>query len=306
MEEYKDCWQGRNDGQEALSQRLFQVVNFEAKDEMDFVIHGFAVDEGVRRNKGRVGAAEAPNYIRRALANFPVVQSGFNLHDFGNIYCRDADLELAQASLAKAVCQALEVGAKSVVLGGGHEVTWGHYQGIRMAHPEKTIGVINFDAHFDNRTPEKEGYGTSGTGFWQIAKQDALQSLHIGIQRNSNTLSLFDSAHQLGMKYILAEEIDLINLPDIKTQIQEFSHSVDLLYLTICMDVFNASIAPGVSALAYNGIMSDSVFLRLLRTVLDCPNLVALDVAEVNPQLDIQDRTSRLAASLVNEWFMSL
>lgn len=72
------------------------------------------------------------------------------------------------------------------------------------------------------------------------------------------------------------------------------------------MDVFNASIAPGVSAQAYNGILSDSVFLRLLRTVLDSPNLVAFDVAEVNPQLDIQDRTSRLAASLVNEWFMSL
>ena len=79
---------------------------------------------------------------------------------------------------------------------------------------------------------------------------------------------------------------------------------VDVVYVTICMDVFNASIAPGVSALAYNGIFADATFMTFFRHILKQPKLVALDVAEVNPEFDIQNRAARLAASLVNEWFM--
>jgi formiminoglutamase len=63
------------------------------------------------------------------------------------------------------------------------------------------------------------------------------------------------------MKYILADEIFFENLPKIYQKIDELISSVDYLYLTICMDVFNAAIAPGVSATAYNGIFADATFL---------------------------------------------
>ncbi|HAV02715.1 MAG TPA: formimidoylglutamase, partial [Chryseobacterium sp.] len=57
-------WTGRYDGDDVLHHRLFQrvITGADYKDlkSNDFVLHGFAVDEGVRRNKGRVGAAEAP------------------------------------------------------------------------------------------------------------------------------------------------------------------------------------------------------------------------------------------------------
>ncbi len=64
------------------------------------------------------------------------------------------------------------------------------------------------------------------------------------------------------------------------------------------------SIAPGVSAAASNGIFADTTFLHFYRHILKSEKLVALDVAEVNPDFDIAERTARLAASLVNEWFM--
>jgi formiminoglutamase len=51
------------------------------------------------------------------------------------------------------------------------------------------------------------------------------------------------------------------------------------------MDVFNASIAPGVSASAYNGIFADATFMHFYRHILKSEKLVALDVAEVNPSL---------------------
>ena len=301
-------WQGRFDGEDPLYHRIFQRVSLENNysniSPNDFVLHGFAVDEGVRRNKGNVGAKDAPDIIRKNMSNFPVVNHEFSLKDFGNIYCSDGNLERTQLDLADKVGEVLKNGAKSIVLGGGHEVTYAHYSGIRKAFPDKKIGVINIDAHFDNREPQESVGPSSGTGFWQIAQEGEINSLHIGIQRNSNTLKLFDTAHQYGMKYILAEELFFENLPAVYQKIDEVTASCHVLYLTICMDVFNASIAPGVSAAAYNGIFADSAFMHYFKHILKSEKLLAFDIAEVNPALDQNEQTARLAASLANEWFL--
>ncbi len=301
-------WQGRLDGEELLHHRIFQRVrqetDYDAVSKGDFVLHGFAVDEGVQRNKGREGAKDAPDIIRKNMSNFPVILPDFSLLDFGNMSCEGGNLEQAQADLAKKVSKVLLKGARSLVLGGGHEVMYGHYLGLKTAFPEQKVGIINIDAHFDNRMPEQGIGASSGTGFWQVAQEGDIHSLHIGIQRNSNTLKLFDTAHQYGMKYILADELFFENLPSVYQRINDLFDSVDVVYLTICMDVFNASIAPGVSAAAYNGIFTDAAFMHFYRHILKQEKLVALDVAEVNPVYDIQDRTARLAASLVNEWLM--
>lgn len=300
-------WQGRFDGDDPLYHRIFQRVSLETDytsiSPKDFVLHGFAVDEGVRRNKGRVGAKDAPDVIRKNMSNFPVISPEFSLKDFGNITCGNGNLEHSQQQLAEKVAVVLKKDAKSVVLGGGHEVTFAHYSGIRKAFPDKRIGIINIDAHFDNREIDPNIGASSGTGFYQIAQEGEIHSLHIGIQKNSNTLKLFDTAHQFRMKYILADELFFENLPNIYQKIDEFLAGVDVLYLTICMDVFNAAIAPGVSATAYNGIMADSAFMHYFKHILKNEKLIAMDIAEVNPSLDIAERTARLAASLANEWF---
>ncbi|MGA9211452.1 formimidoylglutamase [Kaistella sp.] len=301
-------WTGRFDGEEALYHRIFQRVslenNYDNISENDFVLHGFAVDEGVKRNKGRVGAKDAPDIIRKNISNFPVVNPDFNLKDFGNISCNDEDLEKTQNELANKVAEVLKRKGKSIVFGGGHEVMFAHYSGIKKAFPNQKIGIINIDAHFDNREIDPNIGASSGTGFWQIAQEEQIHSLHIGIQKNSNTLKLFDTAHQYAMKYILADELFFENLPNIYQKIDIFLEEIDVLYLTICMDVFNASIAPGVSALAYNGIFADPTFMHFFKHVLSFEKLIAMDVAEVNPLYDNNEITARLAASLINEWFI--
>ena len=167
-------WQGRFDGDDPLSHRIFQRVflenNYSNISPNDFVLHGFAVDEGVKRNKGRVGAKDAPDIIRKNMSNFPVVNPEFSLKDFGNINCDDGNLDKSQNELAEKVTEVLKRGGKSFVLGGGHEVTFAHYSGIRKAFPQSKIGIINIDAHFDNREPEVGIGASSGTGFWQIAQ----------------------------------------------------------------------------------------------------------------------------------------
>lgn len=298
-------WTGRFDGEERLHHRIFQRVSLEKTVlPNDFVLHGFAVDEGVHRNKGRVGAKNAPDVIRKNMANFPVTNADFSLKDFGNIYCNGSNLEEAQQNLANSVTKVLVEGGRSVVLGGGHEITFGHYSGIKNAFPGKRVGIINIDAHFDNREPENGVGASSGTGFWQIAQEGEMHSLHIGIQRNSNTLKLFETARSYNIKYLLAEELFYDNLNNIYQTIDNIFNSVDVVYLTVCMDVFNVSVAPGVSAAAYNGIFADHTFTRFFRHIIKNKKLLAMDVAEVNPAYDIGDRTARLAASLINEWFM--
>ncbi|MBS1571553.1 MAG: formimidoylglutamase [Bacteroidetes bacterium] len=304
----QNIWNGRFDGESEEYLRIFQKVDF-PKDyqnilSTDFALHGFAVDEGVKRNKGRVGAKNAPDIIRKNMSNFPIQRENFRLLDFGNIYCEDEHLENSQNKLAENIEKVLLKNAKSLVLGGGHEVTFAHYSGIRKAFPNAKIGIINFDAHFDNREPDPKIGPSSGTGFWQIAQEGNFQSLHIGIQKNSNTKKLFQTAEQFGMEYIMSDALFHENIPQLLDKIDDFISKVDVVYLTICMDVFNAAIAPGVSAAAYNGIFADITFLSLYRHILKHKKMMALDVAEVNPEFDIQERTARLAASLANEWLM--
>ena len=65
-------WQGRQDGEGEQHLRIHQVVN--TSPQASFALIGFSSDEGVKRNKGRLGAADAPDMIRAQLANLPVHQ----------------------------------------------------------------------------------------------------------------------------------------------------------------------------------------------------------------------------------------
>ncbi|MHB1222316.1 MAG: arginase family protein, partial [Gammaproteobacteria bacterium] len=100
-----------------------------------FAFLGFSCDEGVKRNLGRPGAIEGPAAIRTALAKLPVHINNFICYDAGDITCTNGNLEEAQAALAEATAMLLRNSITPIVLGGGHELAWGHYQGIHQAFP---------------------------------------------------------------------------------------------------------------------------------------------------------------------------
>ncbi len=109
-----NLWQGRDDSAEAPNAlRLFQTIpraeRF-APQEMpgDIALLGFACDEGVRRNKGRTGAAaDGPATLRRALANMASHQGHDRCVDMGTISVEGDQLEAAHQALREAVtaCQ---------------------------------------------------------------------------------------------------------------------------------------------------------------------------------------------------------
>lgn len=264
------------------------------------VLLGFCSDEGVRRNKGRTGAAKAPAAIRAALGPL-----GFHLDrpvlDAGDVTVRDGELEAGQARAGVAVTALLDAGNLTVLLGGGHETAFASYLGVagsQAVRDGQRLGVLNLDAHFDLRD---EAEPSSGTPFLQMARAEAaagreLKYAVVGLSEPNNTRTLFSTAHRLGVKYLLDEDCT----PDaVHAFVADFLADIDVLYLTIDLDVLPASAAPGVSAPAAFGVPLP-VISAVCRQVCASGKLLHADVAELNPSLDIDNRTARVAARLVN------
>lgn len=313
-------WTGRIDGDDAEVQRWhqrIQLLNLSTASlpvltpgQLGAVLLGFACDEGVRRNKGRVGAAEGPRSLRSACASLPVhFGSDHLLIDAGDVVCTDTGLETAQETLSEAVRYILSAGYLPVLLGGGHEITYGHARGIYnflgQQTPIPTAGLINFDPHFDLRIPGAAG-ANSGTAFWQLA-QDCRQRqlpfnyLALGIQSHSNSAQLFRIAAELGVKHVSADAFHMMDRTTLFEAIHAFLQQTERLYVTVDLDVFAAPFAPGVSAIAANGILPGGLFMECYRMILQSGKVAGIDFAELSPPLDIDNRTAKLGAALIFE-----
>lgn len=306
-------WTGRideEDGKDGL--RWHQVVRLgnAYKDEAgqanpgDIALLGLASDEGVKRNKGRLGAAEGPFSLRKALASMAWHHgSDKKIIDFGDVYVSYENLEQAQSQVGEITAKLMDRGYLPVVLGGGHEVAWASFQGyVQSNFRGKRLGIINFDAHFDLRKAEK---ASSGTPFLQMAhwhKNSKLpfRYLCLGIQKYGNTKALFNTADELGVEYVFSEEMNPTNQAGISAQVDRFMSQVDHIYLSIDLDGFDGAYAPGVSAPSIGG-MSPAVVFPLVKKISRSGKLLVMDVAELNPSLDQDMRTAKLGGRCIFE-----
>jgi formiminoglutamase len=311
-------WAGRYDGDSPDHRRWWQAVNLEsqpgpvdargglragqpmASGRKPVALLGFASDEGVRRNKGRTGAAAAPAALRKALGPL-----AFHLDravaDCGDVVVSGDRLEAGQERLGQAVAALLDAGHQTVVLGGGHETAYASYLGVSASAAVRNgqrLGVLNLDAHFDLRD---EPVPSSGTPFLQMARAEAdagreFRYAVVGISEPNNTRALFDTAGKLGVRYLLDEDCEAER---VRAFVEDFLAETDVLYLTIDLDVLPAAVAPGVSAPAAFGVPLP-VITAVCRQVARSGKLLHLDVAELNPAFDIDGRTARTAARLVD------
>ena len=302
-----DCWKGRIDSttdydafrwHQWVQPLDLNEVTEPMNGRLGFAFIGFCSEQGVKRNKGRVGTALAPDFIRAQMSNFPCTFSQeVKFYDAGNILCDEISMEEGQRLLGVAVEKILDLKLFPIVLGGGHETTFGHFQGqladLKKKKDSLDMGIINFDAHFDLR-PYDNG-PSSGSMFRQIAdiykKEDAAYHyLPLGIQEHSNTVSLFKYAKEIGADYILAKEIQNSNYSVILEKIDTFLYECDSAYITICTDVFSSAFAPGVSATQSLGL-DPEVVLPLLKHILRTRQVRGFDICEISPRFD-QDNTT--------------
>ncbi|MFK5926391.1 MAG: formimidoylglutamase [Desulfuromusa sp.] len=296
-------WTGRDDenGKERWHQ---QITPLDESAPAGTVLLGIASDEGVKRNHGRIGAAAGPDNIRTYLANLAYYGS-IPLYDAGNLYCEHGELEALQLEQADKVHQLLVQNHFPLIIGGGHEIAYGNFAGLEKYLSQNQnsdpIGIINLDAHFDLR---RANQATSGTPFLQIADHCRQQEipfhyLCLGISDIANTETLFTTAHQLNVQYLRDEELNSWQLEKINQQLKEFIHPCQAIYLSIDLDVLPAATAPGVSAPAARGVTQEIVEW-LLTTIkqISGKRFKLTDIAEYNPEHDIDGRTARVAARL--------
>ena len=262
--------------------------------EARIVIVGFPHDEGVRRNGGRVGAASAPDEIRKQLYKFcPDPGNGEFLTtveatmDAGNV-TPSSSLEDTQEKLATIVGSIISDNKIPIILGGGHETSYGHFLGYVNAG--RDVSIINLDAHPDVR-PLIDGKGHSGSPFRQAAEHSAhrLKKYTVmGLQRHAVALNHIQYLEKSEFPFSFRDKYDLV----------AWSAALAVgscMMVTFDMDAMDGSIAPGVSAPSVNGLSSRD-FLEAAYAAGVSPNVHSIDVVEVNPAFDIDNRTARLAA----------
>jgi formiminoglutamase len=260
---------------------------------------GFPVDEGVRRNGGRVGAAEGPGAIRRHLYRLspdPRKHDAFvelleHTIDLGDL-TSTGNLEADQQALGEVIGELLQRECVPIILAGGHETTYGHF--LAYVRANRPVSVINWDAHPDVR-PLLEGLGHSGSPFRQVLNHGAEACpgyTVLGLNPHAVARSHLEwlSAHRGSFAFR-----DAVNVEQIDSTYANLSKDV---LVTFDLDAVDASLAPGVSAPATPGLSSE-LWLEAAFRAGTCEHVRSMDIVELNPRLDVDDRTARLAAVTV-------
>lgn len=295
-------WQGRNSDNQLYWHELVQLVDdlaIKGGEDAKIALLGYAVDAGVINNGGRSGTKNGPDCIRKMLgplANH--VNNNLSIYDYGNIVVEDSNIDAAQLLMRDTIYACLQQNYLPVILGGGHDAAYPHFLGIQkhLATTGQTVGIINFDAHFDLRLLI-DGKGHSGSPFFQIANQfsDSFNYCILGIQKASNPKTLFETASSFNCTFIEIEAFTVSNWDFVKNSIVNFIESVDKVYVSIDLDGFSSAYAPGVSAPSPTGFTPEIV-MKALDVIIQSNKLLSVDIVELNPVYDRDDATAKLAA----------
>jgi formiminoglutamase len=277
------------------------------------VLIGFPQDEGVRRNGGRPGAAEAPRAIRHWLYRLTPWDGAsradltpLRLLDLGDVRT-EVGLEASQEALGAVVAAVLTAEGLPIVLGGGHETAYGHYLGYARAG--WVVGVINLDAHLDVR-PYAPGQGHSGSPFRQALEHPSHPLpgefyCCLGAQPFSVSREHAEYVKQQGGAIRWQTDVAGRLVEELEWQCRRVTGQGCPVYLTVDADVVGTADVPGVSAPNPLGLEGAEVF-ACCRAAGATPGLTSFDLVEINPQLDRDGQSARWAALAVWNFLVGL
>ena len=268
----------------------------------DIVIIGVPTDEGIKRNGGRVGAAQAPDEIRKYLRKLTPHSghsssksiSSLRIFDHGNI--SGASLEEIHLNAKGAIEDYITRGCFVISLGGGHDVTYPLVNGVRQGL-KQDFGLINIDAHLDVRE-KKNGFHHSGSSFRLLIEENIVNGkdfTEFGIQPFAAAASHIDWVTSQGSTVRYSHDIQAEGVTKaFKTEISR----LDKFYLSFDIDSIRASDAPGCSAPSPVGFTAEDAIMMCYESARS-GKLISMDIVEVSPPFDIDGRTSRLAARMI-------
>ncbi len=276
--------------------RLGEVVHTDPADYdlAEIVILGCPQDEGVRRNRGREGARNAPTAIRRQFYKLGTMgledDRPFTLFDMGDTPV-DGSLEEIHDRHRDIVRRVLRDGKTLIVLGGGNDISYPDASALALESPRPL--AFNIDAHFDVRADTPRN---SGTPYRQLLDEKHLppdRFFEIGYHRFANSPTYAAYLERLGVRGIPLDELEYLGIDDVLAE--ALAVPAKAIFWGIDMDVVTAADAPGVSAPNPAGL-SASDLLDIADIAGADPRSRLFEITEVNPIYDLDDRTARLAA----------
>lgn len=278
-----------------------KVSIFKGPEASAWILRGYPDEEGIALNGGRPGASQGPDSIRRMFYKTTWPQTPPRLMDQGNLDVSPPLSErhqIAQQSLT----EILKAGSRVISLGGGHDYGYPDGAGFLSAFPQPEAVVINFDAHLDVR-PLDRGL-SSGTPFFRLLSNFSnFHFFQIGIQPQCNSASYRNWCEEKGGK--------ILDWPQVLTDPRSFSDQVaEFLsphlkgrppaFISLDIDCFNNATAPGCSQSWSTGLGANQFYpvLELLKQRLD---IRVFGIYEVSPPLDLDFRTSKLAAQWIHQ-----
>jgi arginase len=284
---------------------------------MQIDIIGVPIDLGADRR----GVDMGPSAIRYAHLQKKLQELGCTVQDLGNVevaiaeMCKITDLKMKYIDciapmsrrIAGAVATSVQAGHFPLALGGDHSLSIGS---VRGAARIKKIGVIWIDAHPDFNTAETTPSGNihgmslallAGLGdkrlvqLWDEAVP-VIDPANIAIV-GARDVDSGEKANlqKTGALVMGMEQIDRYGMVAvIEKAIERVSRNTDGIYLSLDMDSLDPDHAPGVGTPVPAGLTQREAHLAC-EMIAETRKLIGMDLVEVNPILDGQNKTAALA-----------
>jgi formiminoglutamase len=256
------------------------------------VLLGCPQDEGVRRNRGRVGAAQAPAEIRRCLYRLGCAGlDGMEIFDLGDTAIQGT-LDDTHALHREIVSRMLADGKRLVIMGGGNDISYPDCGALAQAAAKPL--AFNVDAHLDVRA---DAARNSGTPYRQLLDEGLLSPrrfFEIGAQKFAVSESHAAYLRKLGVRVVALEEARARGVDQVVQEILRESDA-DAIFWGFDLDAVRSSDAPGVSAPSPLGFSAEELCALAALAGSEARTRV-LEFTEVNPVYDVDHRTCRLAA----------
>ena len=279
------------------------VADWSALD-ADVAILGAPFDFGTQ---WRSGARFGPRGVREASTLFSFGHAGAYDHeddatylgpdvrivDMGDADIVHTDTEKSHTNIQHGVAAALAAGALPVVIGGDHSV---NIPCIRAFEGRGPIHILQIDAHLDfvdERHGVRHGHGNP---MRRAAERDFVTGLtQVGIRNVSSTAREgYEAARAMGSDILSVRQARQLGPEAVIARIPPCAR----VYVTIDIDGFCPSIAPGTGTPSHGGFLYYEV-LEMLQAAAGRHEIVGVDLVEVAPDYDPTGSTSILAAQIL-------
>lgn len=245
---------------------------------------------------GRRGAKEGPAAIREQLAgvkthHFEVGPVG-SVGDLGNLEVPARGVADVQRAVEETTAAVHETAALPVFLGGDNSLT---VPNVAPLLETGSVGAISFDAHLDCREVHEEP--TSGTPYRQLHDRGLDAFAVVGARQFETASAYARYVDRQGGTIVPSEAVRRDPVAAVERALEAVA-GVDRVYVSLDVDVLDATAAPGVSAPTPGGLASVDLYRGLYRVARD-DRVAGVEVVECAPPLADGDRTAAAASRAI-------